>query len=59
QIRTESDEINNILETRIIKGGKNVFANEIVPTLGPEHFENFKILFRKILSMIEVFERNE
>jgi RNA-directed DNA polymerase len=45
-------------ELRKIKddGGKMTFANEIVPSLNESHFEPFKIIFDKILKLIEKLE---
>jgi hypothetical protein len=31
-----------------ITGNKRAFAEEIVPTLSPERFENFRLIFNKI-----------
>jgi len=42
-----------VMESRIIKSGKMVFATEIVPTLDPVEFDTFKILFKKIIDLIE------
>jgi len=38
--------------TRQIKGGKSVFANDIVPNLDAEEFEPFRIIFDKIESIL-------
>jgi RNA-directed DNA polymerase len=42
-----------ILETRMIKSGKLLFATEVVPQLEPKEFESFKLLFEKLISLIE------
>jgi len=48
-----AEEQKKILETRIIKSGKMVFATEIVPTLDSAEFDSFKLLFKKIIDLIE------
>ncbi len=52
-VRRESS---TALESREIKEGKTVFANEIVPSLDKAEFESFKVLFEEIDRLVQFLE---
>ena len=47
------------IETAVIKDGKRIFAEQIVPTLPSEEFEGFKLVFEKTYEILNILHQLE